>query len=131
MTASSASKTHPVVNAITTEYSQVLVDILVAEIKEDTATAERTLSAAFVVADENSKKRASPESKDEPETKKLDVKHETGSNGDNDADQVAIAAAAKDEVVVATNDNESRANIEIASNDDELLAATGIRAPLA
>ena len=83
------------------------------------------MPAASIVADENSKKRASPESKDEPEAKKLDVQYETSSNGDKDDDQVAIAADAK-EVVVATCDDESRANIEISSNDKDILPATEI-----
>ncbi|KAI2510726.1 hypothetical protein MHU86_3674 [Fragilaria crotonensis] len=125
MTASSASETHPVVNATTMEFSQVLVDNPVTEIKDDTSPTEDT-AASIVVADDSSKKRASPESKDEPEAKKLDVKHETCSNGDNDADQVAIAAAAKEKIVDATNDDGSRANVDIASNDNEILNTTGI-----
>ena len=117
MTAS-ATETPPAVNPSTIECSQVLVDNPVAEIKDDPATVEETLPAAAVsIADENPKKRASPESKDDPEAKKLDAK-EDNSPADNDDEQVAIVADVVPEEVVATHDDELRANLELASDDN-------------
>ena len=120
-----ATDTPPAVNTSTIECSQVLVDNPVAEIKDDTATAEETLPAAAATTDENPKKRASPESKGDPEAKKLDVK-EDNSNADNDDEQVAIVADAVPEAVVPTNDDGSRANLELASDDNEIGIMTEI-----
>lgn len=121
-----ATKTPPAVNTSTIECSQVLVDNPVAEIKEDSTAAEEPVpAAAAATAGGNPKKRASPESKDDPESKKLDIKQAI-SNAENDDEQVAIAADVVPEKVVATNDDELRANLEIATNDKEIKAVAGI-----